>query len=190
VAGSHPGGYRCRVRIVLVSALGFIAGPVPVVGCSDSGGTTPGSEATGGELSTGGTAPNTGGSPAPPAGGVAGHPGGGHPVPSGGAGASGGSGGAVTPPRDCAVVAPTECEDPALGYADVAPIFEARCVSCHDGQQGSHWPLNSYGHVATWRDTVRAALLSCRMPPVESGLDIPKDESERVLAWIRCGMKP
>jgi hypothetical protein len=102
---------------------------------------------------------------------------------------SGGSAGADTAPRVCAVTAPTACEDAALVYADVAPVFEARCVSCHNGT-GGHWPLTTYGHVATWRDTIRAALITCEMPPVESNLDIPTEESELVLAWIRCGMKP
>jgi hypothetical protein len=73
-------------------------------------------------------------------------------------------------------------------YVDVAPMFERRCVTCHAGSAGGPWPLDTYGHVATWRDTIRAALLQCQMPPADSGLEIPATESEFVLTWIRCGM--
>ena len=99
-----------------------------------------------------------------------------------------GAGGAE--PRECSVVAPTACANPELVYADVAPIFEQRCVACHSGAQGGPWSLATYSHVATWRDTILATLRTCTMPPLDSGLEIPAHESELILAWIRCGMKP
>ena len=81
------------------------------------------------------------------------------------------------------------CLDPAPKYADVEPIFTTRCVICH-GQQPNHWPLNSYGHVASWRDTILGALLTCSMPPSDAGVTLSADESDLILHWIRCGMPP
>lgn len=90
--------------------------------------------------------------------------------------------------RTCTIAAPTSCSEPVPTYEDVQPIFAERCVVCHAGTKGGPWALDTYGHVATWRDTVRAALISCAMPPVDSGLHIPDEESLLVLQWIRCGM--
>jgi hypothetical protein len=127
-----------------------------------------------------------GGSPPPviPTGGLSGSAGG---SGSGGSGASG-SGGSSSMPA-CAIEAPTACPAPAPTYTDVEPIFSSRCVVCHDGATANGpWPLNTYGHVATWRDTIRGALLSCAMPP--SDAETPLADSERllILTWIRCGM--
>jgi hypothetical protein len=90
--------------------------------------------------------------------------------------------------RTCPLPAPRACPDPALTYADVEPVFAARCVVCHAGEPNGPWPLDTYGHVATWRDTVRASLIQCTMPPPESGQTIADEESALVLTWIRCGM--
>jgi hypothetical protein len=86
----------------------------------------------------------------------------------------------------CEVRAPTECSQPDLTYADVAPIFERRCVSCHDGS-ADFWPLTQYSHVADWFIEVRAAMLTCAMPPPDAGVTMPASERETVLQWIRCG---
>jgi len=96
----------------------------------------------------------------------------------------------VTPepePTPCVVTAPTECPEPAPRWANVAPIFESRCASCHDGQPFNPWPLDSYEHVADWHDVVRDMLLNCTMPPVDSDEKLPPDERDTVLVWIRCG---
>jgi len=109
-------------------------------------------------------------------------------MPSAGGGSAATTGGAANPPRVCAIQAPTACPEPAPTYVDVEPIFGARCVVCHDGVANGPWPLNSYGHVASWRDSIRAVLLGCVMPPVDSGMSIPDQESLLILTWIRCGM--
>jgi len=88
----------------------------------------------------------------------------------------------------CDVAAPTACPDPAPRYADVAPIFTTRCVVCHAGNWNGPWPLNTYEHVADWRDTVRANLLDCTMPPRESGIPMTDEERLQILTWIRCNM--
>lgn len=92
------------------------------------------------------------------------------------------------PPEEegCDVVAPTSCPEPAPHYADVEPIFEARCIGCHGGVSGL-WPLTAYSHAADWHDTIRSAMLACAMPPVDSGIHMPLSERQTLLTWIRCG---
>lgn len=86
----------------------------------------------------------------------------------------------------CEVTAPTSCPDPAPHYADVAPIFEERCLSCHDGH-GEQWPLTTYAHVTGWYNEIRGAMTACTMPPADAGITMPREERELVLAWLRCG---
>jgi hypothetical protein len=92
---------------------------------------------------------------------------------------------AVDPVR-CEVTAPTACSDPPLRYADVEPIFAERCASCHGGADG-RWPLTQYQHVADWYAEIRGQMLTCGMPPVDSGIQMSRAERERILLWIRCG---
>jgi hypothetical protein len=106
----------------------------------------------------------------------------------GAAGSSTTTGGAPTEPHPCGIEAPTSCPDPAPTYSDVEPIFTTRCVVCHSGVANGPWPLTTYGHIATWRDTIRAALLSCAMPPADASVSLDETESSLILRWIRCGM--
>jgi len=89
--------------------------------------------------------------------------------------------------RQCSVSAPLACPEPAPRYADVAPIFERRCSSCHNGEPREPWPLDNYNHVADWQDLVRAAVLHCDMPPPDSDITLSDEESQTILAWIKCG---
>jgi hypothetical protein len=86
----------------------------------------------------------------------------------------------------CKAKAPTSCPDPPTRYADVEPIIAQRCLSCHDGLH-EQWPLTNYEHVSDWYDQIRAQMLSCSMPPSDSGIDMPVEERETLLRWIRCG---
>lgn len=90
-------------------------------------------------------------------------------------------------PPVCDVVAPTACPDPMPRYADVEPIFQQRCLSCHDGK-GKEWPLVDYAHIASWFREIQAAMLQCKMPPLDSGVTMPVEEREAILAWIRCDL--
>lgn len=91
-------------------------------------------------------------------------------------------------PVSCPVEAPTSCPDPtAIRYADVAPIIEARCASCHSPLWSGPWPLNTLSHVRDWTDDIRTNLIACTMPPPDAGIPITKEERLTVLRWIRCG---
>jgi hypothetical protein len=111
------------------------------------------------------------------------------PAPDGADGSTappGADGGEPTPPA-CTVTAPTACDDPDLAYADVKPIFERRCLGCHDGSLDL-WPLTSYTHVASWSGEIRGVMRNCSMPPADSGVSMPVEERETILRWIRCGL--
>lgn len=99
----------------------------------------------------------------------------------------GGTGPGETP-YTCPVPAPTACPDPAPRYADVAPIFEQRCVICHAGNPGGPWSLADYGHVADWQDTIRTNVRDCSMPPADAGVPMTSEERLAILTWVRCGL--
>ncbi len=90
-------------------------------------------------------------------------------------------------PAECDVVAPTSCPEPKPTYADVEPIFQERCVGCHAGIPDGPWPLTDYGHVSAWFGEIRGAMLSCSMPPADAGIEMPTEERDLILLWIRCG---
>lgn len=87
----------------------------------------------------------------------------------------------------CTVQAPTVCPDPMPHWPDVSPIFQRRCVMCHNGMIGGPWPLMQYSHVADWFDVVRAMLLDCSMPPPDAGVYMPDEEKTAILTWLLCG---
>lgn len=88
----------------------------------------------------------------------------------------------------CEVQAPAACDDPSsTSYAEVEPIIERRCLECHDGST-EQWPLTSYSHVASWYDEIRGMMLTCSMPPPDSGLSMTVSERQALLRWIRCGL--
>jgi uncharacterized membrane protein len=100
----------------------------------------------------------------------------------------GGTGNEVTP-YTCPVTPPTVCPAPAPSYADVAPIFESRCVTCHAGKPQGSWALTSYSHVASWQDTIRTNVRDCTMPPTDAGVPaMPLEERLAILTWIHCGL--
>jgi hypothetical protein len=92
-------------------------------------------------------------------------------------------------PPTCAAVAPTSCPMPAPRYDDIVPILAQRCLSCHDGL-AEQWPLTSYDHVVSWTAEIRGMMLNCSMPPVDSGIEMPLDERQLLLTWLRCGSPP
>lgn len=92
------------------------------------------------------------------------------------------------PTPSCSVPAPTSCPSPAPRYADVAPIFESRCVRCHAGEPGGPWSLADYGHVSDWQDTIRVSMRDCSMPPPDAGVPMTVEERVAILTWIRCGL--
>jgi hypothetical protein len=97
--------------------------------------------------------------------------------------------GSVEAGPGCDVVAPRACPDPKPTYtADVEPILQERCIGCHSGMPNGPWPLTSYTHVASWFAELQGAMLSCAMPPPDSGVPMETEERETILTWIRCNL--
>jgi hypothetical protein len=90
------------------------------------------------------------------------------------------------PPFVCRVDAPTECPSPTPVYADVQPILERRCVTCHSATSTGPWPLTTYQDVTDWYDVIRDEVLHCTMPPPEEAPPLTAAESRAILEWIRC----
>lgn len=83
---------------------------------------------------------------------------------------------------------PTECQAPGPSYAaDVAPIITARCVTCHNGETGMEWSLQTYDDVSQWSGSITIQLRNCTMPPADSGHTLPENERETINAWLVCG---
>ncbi|WP_437678257.1 hypothetical protein [Sorangium sp. So ce131] len=95
-------------------------------------------------------------------------------------------GGADTDPASCSARSPITC--PAdVTYADVAPVLEEKCVWCHSQTQDGPWPLTTYEEVTAWKHKIRSDILSCSMPPPDSGLELTAEEASLILGWLRCG---
>ena len=89
----------------------------------------------------------------------------------------------------CSISVPAGCPAPAPVYADVQPIFEQRCVTCHNNQPGSPWALNDYYHIADWQEAVSQMVADCEMPPADSGIPMTALEREKILTWVQCGVR-
>ena len=94
----------------------------------------------------------------------------------------------------CNVEPPMACPSDGPTYADIEPILQERCVVCHDGDPDNAlcpdsmcWALEDYTHVKDWKDSIRAAMISCSMPPPESNVTMTNTERMEILEWIRCG---
>ena len=125
----------------------------------------------------------------------------GSPDGGGGSGGTGGSGGATDAGGDTGFVGclnpdatPTTCPTPAVTFANVQGIFQAKCVSvCHNGvtpdptRPGETlWPLIERQHILDWHDTVRATMAECLMPPPDSGVPLTIEERRAIIEFIRC----
>ena len=91
-------------------------------------------------------------------------------------------------PPACTIKNTEDCPDPAPTYADIQPILDARCNSCHSDTSEGPWPLTSYQDVLDWWDLVRRDTLNCSMPPPDSGIVMTHAESKLILDWIACDL--
>ena len=109
--------------------------------------------------------------------------------------AAAGCSGDTDPTDGCLTTLPTACPTPPVKYANVQPIFQARCVNmCHNGAtldpetKMPIWGLTDYSHVSTWQDTIRAKTASCEMPPPDAGVPMTMEERRAILEWVHCGV--
>lgn len=90
-------------------------------------------------------------------------------------------------PVDACTKAPSSCPAPAPTYADVAPIFSAKCAPCHSATGVVPTkPLDAYDAVFRVRITALSQLQGCRMPP-DGSPPLTADERQKLLSWFVCG---
>ena len=95
----------------------------------------------------------------------------------------------------CLMTLPTACPTPPVKYANVQPIFQARCVNmCHNDTTLDPttklplWALSDYKHVSDWQDSIRGMMASCEMPPADAGVPMTIEERRAILEWVKCGV--
>src|SRR4051812_8810780 len=65
-----------------------------------------------------------------------------------------------------ALIAIIAISSPAATFsADVQPILQARCVTCHQPGAVAPMPLRTYAEVRPWSRAIREAVVSGAMPP-------------------------
>ena len=108
---------------------------------------------------------------------------GGKAAGGGGAGGSG-AGGSSSCPDDL----PESCPSPAPGWAaDIAPVIEARCASCHvKGGVAASKPLTDHAQVFSRKGAVLNQVYACKMPP-EGAEPLSPAERLALEAWLVCG---
>jgi hypothetical protein len=101
-------------------------------------------------------------------------------------GCDGDEGGAHADASTCPTDVPETCVQPSPTFtADVLPILNQRCSSCHVPDSGV-WPLDTYTHVADWQASLVYDILNCTMPPADAGT-LPANERDTILNWVACG---
>ena len=98
-------------------------------------------------------------------------------------GCGSGTGGAGSCPNDL----PAACGTAPSYQATVAPIINARCLTCHSpGGQQSSLPFQTYSQVYTQRSAILNQVYSCNMPPVPNPRPTEQERQE-LLMWLVCG---
>jgi peroxiredoxin len=79
----------------------------------------------------------------------------------------------------------------------IAPIFNARCVSCHREQEIAPFTLTSYDDVLGWEDTILEVIDDNRMPPwfanpehgkFSNDARLTPEEKQLIATWVENGM--
>lgn len=82
--------------------------------------------------------------------------------------------------------------------ADVAPILNQRCVSCHRPGEIGPMPLRTYAEVRPWAKALAASVAKRRMPPwfadphvgeFSNSRRLTDGEMETIAAWVKGGAK-
>jgi hypothetical protein len=84
----------------------------------------------------------------------------------------------------------TDCPTASPFYADVAPIFAARCSVCHHaGGLETKYIFDTYAQVhdnTAIRTRILTQIYACRMPP-SCAPNLSAEERSTMLKWLVCG---
>lgn len=81
---------------------------------------------------------------------------------------------------------------------DVAPIFQAKCESCHRPGEMAPMPLITYEQVRPWAKDIRERVATRQMPPwhmdptvgiqsFENDISLSNDQIETIVKWVADG---
>lgn len=88
----------------------------------------------------------------------------------------------------CGSDATPTCPSPKPSYkADVTPILDAECNTCHIGGPTGPWQLSDYQSLLDWKLQVLGDMLHCTMPPEDAGRAISDADRATLIGWLACG---
>ncbi|MFP6584694.1 MAG: hypothetical protein VCD00_19325 [Candidatus Hydrogenedentota bacterium] len=97
--------------------------------------------------------------------------------------------------QPAALAAPS---DSITYYRDVAPIFEAHCVTCHRANEVAPMSLMEYDQVRPWAKSIKEQVSKKIMPPFhadgpigryENDLRLTDDHISTVADWVDQGAR-
>jgi hypothetical protein len=98
-----------------------------------------------------------------------------------------------------AVPRAAECADKKVTFSkDVAPIFQAKCQSCHEPGSIAPMPLMTYQDARPWAKSIQARVAARQMPPwhIEKSVGVQKfkndmslsdEQIDTIVAWVEQG---
>jgi uncharacterized membrane protein len=94
------------------------------------------------------------------------------------------------PGTTCPNDLPSSCSSSPPTYSQVAPIFQAKCQSCHSaGGTAPDRLFDTYDQIAAQQSATLDQIYSCKMPP--AGFPTLSDaERQLVLSWLVCSPLP
>ena len=85
---------------------------------------------------------------------------------------------------------PSGCPASPPSYAQVGPIFQTKCNSCHSaGGSAPDRLFDTYDQIAAQQSAVLDQTYSCKMPPAGFA-QLTAAERQLVLGWLVCSPLP
>src|SRR5690349_17750684 len=81
---------------------------------------------------------------------------------------------------------------------DIAPIFQSRCVSCHEPGSIAPMSLRTYDEVRPWARSIRQRVAARQMPPwhinravgvqkFKNDMSLTDEQVDAIVAWVDAG---
>ncbi|MGZ3700258.1 MAG: redoxin domain-containing protein [Bdellovibrionota bacterium] len=88
-------------------------------------------------------------------------------------------------------------QKPVVTFREVAPIMQAKCMTCHSTQGVPPTNMTSYREIRGWAPMIREVIRTGRMPPwpadsyygkFEDDPSLTPEEARKIILWIQSGM--
>jgi hypothetical protein len=102
----------------------------------------------------------------------------------------------ATAPAASAAVAAADNAPSVTFSSDIAPILYRRCAECHRAGDIGPMSLVTYDEARPWAKSIKKAVSTGVMPPWDASpavghfkndISLPKDEIEKIVAWVDAG---